>query len=234
MGGGGAGRRMWVPEYGGKEMERVSEYKYVGVVVTEDGKWTRAARRVREKAGQRSEEMQWWLGRHWGVSPKVKVEVWRLMVGSALRYGSEVWFPLVVEEQDLESVQLRYLKDVLRVQMGSVDAFVRGEFGVFEVRREREKSMLVWLGRLVVMDGRRWPKKVFGGEWDIDKGRGTGVGRVKAWRTKVDELVRGYDLGEELEKLRSGGELVGWKRAVKEAAESTGVEDWRQEVRARR
>ena len=87
--GGGEKEGEW--RYGGQEMGRVSEYKYVGVMVSEDGGWKKAAERVVEKAGASSKAMGWWLGRHWGVSPRAKVEVWSAVVGAQLRYGSEVW-----------------------------------------------------------------------------------------------------------------------------------------------
>ena len=126
-------------------MERVSEYKYVGVVVNEEGNWKSAAKYVIGKASKRSEEMRWWLARHWGISPRVKIDVWETMVGSVARLGSEVWFPGVKEEIELERVQLRYVKEVLRVNDSKTDEFVRGEVGLFELKREREISRC-WCG----------------------------------------------------------------------------------------
>ena len=77
-------------EFWGKEMERVQEYKYVGVVVDEDGSWDAAAKQVAEKAEKVTGEMYGWLGKHRGVSPRAKLDVWNAMVGAVLRYGSEV------------------------------------------------------------------------------------------------------------------------------------------------
>jgi hypothetical protein len=141
------------------------EVKYVGVMVSEDGGWKKAARRVIEKAGATSKAMQWWLGRHWGVSPRAKVDVWSAVVGAQLRYGSEVWWPGVYEARELEKVQLGYLKEVLRLNRSTTNEFVRGEVDLFEVKREREKAMLVWMGRMECMGEERWARKLYKAEW---------------------------------------------------------------------
>ena len=78
-----------------------------------------------------------------------------------MRCGSEVWFPMVVGTRDLEAVQLGWVKSVLRLNGGTTDEFVRGEVGLFELKRERDKSMLVWLGRLEMMSEDRWARRVY-------------------------------------------------------------------------
>ena len=135
--GGGEEEGEW--RYDGKVMGRVAEYKYVGVMVSEDGRWKKAAQRVLEKAGASSKAMGWWFGRHWGVSPRAKVEVWSAVVGAQLRYGSEVWWPGALEERELERVQLAYLKEVMRLNRSTTNEF-RGEVGMFGGKREREKA----------------------------------------------------------------------------------------------
>ena len=56
--------------------------------------------------------MEWWLGRHWGVSPRAKVDVWSAVVGAQLRYGSEVW-PGVCEARELEKAGVLEGSDAL-------------------------------------------------------------------------------------------------------------------------
>ena len=208
----------------------MEEYKYVGVMVGEDGGWKRAAKRVLEKAGGTSRAMRWWLGRHWGVSPRAKVTVWEAVVGAQLRYGSEVWWPGVLEERELEKVQLAFLKDVLRLNRSTTNEFVRGEVGRVEVKREREQAMLVWLGRLVCMKERRWPRRLFEKEWKQGRGR-RGVKRLKMWRTKVDEVVEEYGLRGELENLKIGKKMEEWRKNVREKVEKRAVQEWRDGVR---
>ena len=113
--------------YGGEEIGRVTEYKYVGVIVNEEGNWKDAIRKVVEKGKKLSRELEGWLGRHWEVGPRIKLDVWKSTVGAVLRYGSEVWFADVREEIELERVQLKIIKQVLRLNRSTVDEFVRGE-----------------------------------------------------------------------------------------------------------
>src|SRR5690348_14130604 len=134
--------------FGGKLVDRVSEYKYVGVMVSENGTWDEHARYVKEKASGKTQDMQFWLGRHWEICPRVKVDVWRSMVGSVLRYGSEVWFLNKLPARNLEAVQLGMIKNTLRVNKSTTDEFVRGEVGVFELERERDRSLLLFLEEL--------------------------------------------------------------------------------------
>jgi hypothetical protein len=137
--------------FAGKEMERVSMYKYVGVMVNEGGDWHSAVERVVKKGSKDSRLMEGWLGRHWEVSPRVKMDVWKGTVGAGMRYGSEVWFPGVLGGRSLEAVQLRMVKQMLRVGGKTADEFVRGEVGMFEVRRERDQAKLCGWG-----GWRRW------------------------------------------------------------------------------
>src|SRR5690348_12012592 len=113
--------------FGGKLVDRVSEYKYVGVMVSENGTWDEHARYVKEKASGKTQDMQFWLGRHWEICPRVKVDVWKSMVGSVLRYGSEVWFLNKLSARNLEVVQLGMIKSTLRVNKSTTHEFARGE-----------------------------------------------------------------------------------------------------------
>ena len=57
------------------------------------------------------------------------MEVWKAMVGSGMKYGGEVWWGGKVEDRNLESVQLGVYKHLLRLNVSSTDAFVKGEVG---------------------------------------------------------------------------------------------------------
>ena len=84
-----------------------------------NGSWETAVADVAARAEKATGEMYGWLGKHRGVSPRAKLEVWTATVGAVLRYGSEVWFPGVLGERRLEAVQLGFLKKVLRVSSGT-------------------------------------------------------------------------------------------------------------------
>ena len=120
-------------------MGSVDEYKYVGVMIDREGDWRTHVRSLRTKVKKKSREMMGWLGRHEEVSPRVKLEVWEMMVGAKLRYGSEVWFAMKKEEMELEAEQMWWARHVMRLRGGTDNAFVRGEGGLMELRRARDK-----------------------------------------------------------------------------------------------
>lgn len=128
----------------------------------------------------------------------------------------------MVEDRDLESIQLGVFKGILRLNKSTTDEFVRGEVGALELKRERHKAMLVWLGRVLGMGKERWPRRVFDMKWEVR----TRVG-VKSWRQVVDKLIQEYSLGSEVEELEKG-ELVQskWEELVKEAVERVDLESW--------
>ena len=175
--------------------------------------------------------MRWWLGRHWGVSPRAKVDVWSAVVGAQLRYGSEVWWPGVYEEREMEKVQLGYLKDAMRLNRSTTNEFVRGEVGMYEVKRDWVKAMLVWMGRLECMGRERWARRLFEAEWGQGRGK-QGVKRMTTWKKRVQGLVGAYGLGEALHWLRVEKDLPGWQKEVQEAVDSVAEEDWWTGVRA--
>jgi hypothetical protein len=211
--------------FGGKLVDRVSEYKYVGVMVSENGTWDEHARYVKEKASGKTQDMQFWLGRHWEISPRVKVDVWKSMVGSVLRYGSEVWFLNKLPARNLEAVQLGMIKSTLRVNKSTTDEFVRGEVGVFELERERDRSLLLFFGRIMEMDEDRWVKKLWCAEWDTKK-KG-----FRSWNWKVDELIKRYGISEEAVKLKEGVLKEKWGNVVRNAVRTKAIEGWRDGIR---
>jgi hypothetical protein len=171
----------------GKEMGRVRVYKYVGMWMNEECTWGDQMAMVREKAMKLTNMMKGWLFKHWGLSVRTKVEVWKAMVGSVLRYGSEVWWVGQNPSRDLEVVQMNACKAIMRISGATSTAFVRGELGLVELERERHVAMLLWYGRLCDMDGQRWAKKLFECEWVGERARG---GRTKCWKDVVCDVVK--------------------------------------------
>ena len=111
---------------------------------------------------------------------RTKVELWKSMVGSVLRYGSEVWWLGMLPTRDLEVVQMDACKAIMRISRSTTNAFVRGELGLVELSCERDVAMLLWYGKLCEMDERKWAKKYL-----LYNGRGKGreeggrhVGRI--------------------------------------------------------
>lgn len=185
--------------------------------------------KVKEKGAKLTNQMKFWLFRHWGLSVRTKVEVWKAVVGSVLRYGSEVWWLGQNPTRDLEVVQLDACKTIMRISGSTTTAFVRGELGLPELERERHVAMLLWYGRLCEMDGKRWAKKLFEIEWEGERRRG---GRTKAWKDVVCDVVKKYNLEKSMQKKWLGLlTQAQWGEVVRRRVAVVSKEKWEEEMR---
>ena len=141
----------FVWKFCGKQVERVREYKYVGVIVNDVGDWTAQIDRVINKARKSTATLTNTVFRHFGISVRAKMQVWQAIVGSSMRYGSEVWWAQTKDAAALEAIQLGAMKNILRLNRSTTTAFVRGELALPELSRARDKSMLMWAGQVAGM-----------------------------------------------------------------------------------
>jgi hypothetical protein len=222
---GGEGEKWW---FGGRELERVGEYKYLGVWMSEDGKWEKMVKKVVEKGKRTVSELGKVL---WNreVSVEVKMRLWKAIGEARMKYGMEVWWADKLQKKCLERVELGWSKKVLGVGVTTNDEFVKGELELKGLVAEGERMRLRWLGRLCVMDEGRWAKRVSKVQWG--KRNGGGGVRRKGWVVLCKELVKKYRLEEELRKLESGEEgLEEWFENV-DVKVCEGVErEWRLKV----
>jgi hypothetical protein len=117
------------------------------------------------------------------------------------------------------------IKQVLRINVSTTDEFVRGEVGMFELERERDRTMLAWAGRVVGMGKERWVRRVYDIAWkEINRGR------VKSWKRRVQDLLAKYGLVKEFEKLKEGALEDKWDRRVRDEVQRQAIEDWRDGV----
>jgi hypothetical protein len=144
--------------FASKPMQQVNEYKYVGVIVTDIGDWKAHIAYVADKARKVSMSLYRSIFSHFGLSVRVKVEVWNTMVASILRYGSEVWWTQVVEARQLEAIQLGAMKDIMRINGSTTTAFMRGDLALAELSRDRDRALLTWAGRIACRGAERWPR----------------------------------------------------------------------------
>ena len=126
-----------------------------------------------------------------------------------------------MEERALEAIQLGVYKSILRLNRYTTSEFVRGEVGAKELKTERNKAMLIWLGKVLGMGRDRWPRRAYDAEW----GNGGGW-RVKSWKKVVANLVKEYGLEEEAKELERGGIGKDWQEIVEEAVARRDLERW--------
>jgi hypothetical protein len=217
----------------GMDIERVREYKYLGITLAEDG-MERAKREKQNKA------LQWW-GRLASICKfranryEVVRGLWKGVAVPSIMYSIEAFGYTKGEGDKLERIQNR----VGRLGLGAnrfvaVEA-IRGEMGWSTFGERMAKSRLNYRVRLEMMDEVRWAKKVFRwGKWKTAWGRdmrrvirefgteesiGIGIRRL-------DRLALGRGiLVDRVERNRKMRQI--WKGKIDKRVRRVGLEKWR-------
>lgn len=200
---------------------RTSSYKYLGIIVDENGT-------DRTKQNRISRPNQW-VGRLGSVARcradryEVVRGIWKGMAVPGLMYGLECMRWTVKELDKLEVVQNRVGRLALGAnRYAAVDA-VRGEVGWSTFEERIGKAVLGYKVRLRKMSENRWARKVY--EW---AGQGTKWNKSSIRWEKRCEL-EGFTLSE----MMLGGEEKEVKRRVNGRVQERGRVDWSQRVGAK-
>lgn len=220
-------RDVW--KMGGHVLKVVKEFKYLGVEIQQNGRWTAVCKRLCEKAEKRVQVMVGMGMRQAGFSVKTGVSLWGSLVVPIMEYGSEVWSPGVAAGEKFEQVQKRAGKQMLGCSSKMADEVVRGELGWGTMEGRREVLKLRFFGRLVRMERCRVVRQVFvmrKGSWQEGEW---------GWFEEVHGLLRKYGLEEwwEEEKWRKFPKKKEWEKLVEEAVEKEEEEKWKEGMAAK-
>ena len=218
----------FVWKFCGKQVERVREYKYVGVIVNDVGDWTAQIDRVINKARKSTATLTNTVFRHFGISVRAKMQVWQAIVGSSMRYGSEVWWAQTKDAAALEAIQLGAMKNILRLNRSTTTAFVRGELALPELSRARDKSMLMWAGQVAGMPDTRWPRRLSINTFVVKANLGC---NRKPWSRIVQLTAEKYGIARALDDMRAGfSSSEDWGSVVDKAIHANMIDEWRDDV----
>ena len=161
-------------KYGDDELDSVTEFSYLGVMFTSDGKWEKeVGRRLQMgRAGLSSISKQVIWNKN--VSAEVKKVIFSAMVRSRLLYGGEAWWAGKQLMGKLETVQndfLRWISGHTRKDKLHVHE-LRQELRMSSVEDELCRRRLYWLGHVIRMDACRLVSRVWGSKLEGKKGRG--------------------------------------------------------------
>ena len=108
--------------YLGKEIEIVSEYKYLGIIFSTKLNWSKATKTLASQANKAASVLNI-AGRKCGGLPKdVALELFDKMLSPIVLYGAEIWG--FKEWDAIERIQLKFLKRVLGVSTSASNAAV--------------------------------------------------------------------------------------------------------------
>ena len=197
----------------GETLEQVTEFVYLGGLITEDGKCTKDIKRRISLASA----MFGTLGKIWrtgNISTKTKVRLYTAFVIPVLLYGSECWCLRKEDERRLLVAEMSWLRRILgRSRRERIrNEVTRKELGQNETIIDRiRKRRLTWFGHVTRMDDRRLPTTALYGHVEGTRSRGR---QSKTWMENVmeDLKIKDIDIREAVDKTR---DRTLWRSLVK-------------------
>ena len=148
---------------GGRRMEEVRAYRYLGVEVSNDGRLSEEINHRMAEARRNAGALKsLWKRRN--VSREAKVGMFEGIVEPSLLYGSEVWVLNKSEQRKVEAVEMDCLRSICNVRR--IDRIrneeVRRRCGkVVSVGIKRDQSVLRWFGHIERMNEERIQKRMY-------------------------------------------------------------------------
>jgi hypothetical protein len=209
---------------GGATVEEVKVFKYLGVELRADGRWTDVAKRLGDKAAAVASLLLGVGGACDRMGMGLRRRLWQCMGVPGMQYGVEVWDANQGEGEKLEKVQREAGRRVLGCSSRMSDEVVRGELGWLTARGRRDELRLRYLGRLLRMPVTRGVRQfLVVRTQDLEEGLGCG----KGWCAQVAGLVEKYGLAQEC-KAGAGMKAAMWNKAVQAAVLKKEEEVWRE------
>lgn len=218
----------------GEPLEVVTEYKYLGVIITNKLLWDRHISMVVDK-GKEALQKQRCLFAQRQLPMTVKRLVFTSMVRSMLEYASQVWYGNKQQVSQLESIQHAGCVWILRVNSKANTVALRTILGLPSLRSRRDMLRLFYVGILLSKPPSTWPRHCFDTQpSDINKVLGKSQNH---WTTQFqrllnvnDQLLNSYQtVQQHVNQL--GGVLQDYSPPSCDMELITPVKDWRASVR---
>ena len=168
-------------QFAGQAVEQVDRYKYLGIVLHQNGKLTCASDTLR-LAGERAAFALRSRCTQLGITdPRLKCNLFDALVRPVLSFGCEVWAPLPGKGalRELESVHLSFLRSITGLPRTAPNKLVYAESGRMPLEAFWVKQYLHYLKYLHELEPTRLPGLAY------LHGRAQGLG----WREHVEERL---------------------------------------------
>ena len=174
--------------YLGKEIEIVSEYKYLGIIFSAKLNWSKATKTLASQANKAAAVLNI-AGRKCGGLPKdVALELFDKMLLPIVLYGAEIWG--FKEWDAIERIQLKFLKRMLGVSTSASNAAVYAETGRYPLSvKYFGRCIKYWLN-VRQMDNSRYPKRCYNYLKQLSD-----AGRI-SWASELKKLLCKYGFDE--------------------------------------
>ena len=172
-------------KWGERNLPKVSSYTYVGIDFACNGAWDVHLKRVLDNGRKKVNQLHSIIS-NWDINLSAR----RLLLLSVIRpnieYGSEVWESNKGQTNALESFVLGGGKKILGCSSKTCNEAVRGDMGLETLKSHTDKAKLKWWYKLATMPQDRYPKQLFGQEWNVKLHRGR---QRKTWGKVIDDIL---------------------------------------------
>ena len=147
--------------YGGRNLEVVQNFKYLGCVLSSGGSLTGGTKELLNSARRALFSLRRFYSKNPQTLPKTKLELFMSMIKPILFYGSEVWG--LRKADPIEKFFLAYLKSILGVKGTTTNSYVYGEFGTYPLYIQRRVVVMkYWLKILdMIEEGDTLTSKIY-------------------------------------------------------------------------
>lgn len=185
----------------GHQIKVCKEFKYLGSILTQDGKCDREIQHRATKGRTAISKLNAIL---WSpkIGWKVKLMMYKSIIEPITTYGSESWELTQKNKEKLKAIEMDHLRRSLRISRREhvsneeIRERAQSQYNIVDRIQERQ---LLWLGHVLRMGEDRWPKKVMLYQPAGRKRRGR---PRTSWYAGVQEAMRARNIEEEEEAWR--------------------------------
>ena len=205
------GRKTKVPdewELGPKKIKNTTAYKYLGDIITSDGKYKQTIEKrsnqiqgiIRQINTMASSDIMR------AVETKVLLELYHKCVIPTLANNAESWTLSTSDEISLDKTAIQALKRLFNLPEKTPSPSVIHSFGVLYLTQHIDMMKFMYLHKILKRNNEHWTKKMLLHLDSINLG----------WTKRIKQKLKDYKLEEDWAKIKDLPKLA-WKRCVKTA-----------------
>ena len=146
--------------YNGIELEVVQEFKYLGALLSYNGSTKPAIKSLCEQ-GRKAMYALLIKSRNMHLPLDLQIELFNKLVAPILTYSCEVWAIDEKEIDEINKLQLRFLKYILKLKNGTPTPMVYGETGEFPLNLVTKSRIMGYFAKLIDPANNTLARKMF-------------------------------------------------------------------------
>lgn len=188
---------------GGQKVEVVKVYKYLGLMLSRDLKWTEHVSYIVDKVKRRMAQSYRLLSNK-DLVPSTRLHLYSSLILPVMSYGAGLWHLTDHQLRQLESLHLKALKAILGTCTTTTTAAVYTDCAMISIEALQEEALLKLAGRIARMEPSRLVWQMF---------RVSAEDRNDEWFSQLTSALSRHDLALD----GAEADAVKWNERVTEA-----------------